>query len=196
MLSPNNLSRRSFLKAGGATMLLPMLHSSPAAMAAKAAAKPDKKLVIMYIPNGIVRRKFFPGEDQAELPGFIGGFNADKTKEQRRFKNEPGIYDLERTPTMQPLKTHAKDITMITGLDRTFKNGQDVHAQGASCYLTSLSPVQAADAGIRHPNGRTLDQVIGDKVGHKTVLNTLEISCNGFRAPKEPIEFDLSLIHI
>ena len=171
-------------------MLLPMLHSSPAAMAATRLAKPDKKLVIMYIPNGIVRRQFFPGEDKAQLPDFIGGFNADKTKEQRRFKNEAGIYDIEWTPTMQPLKEHAKDVTMITGLDRTFKNGQDVHAQGASCYLTSLSPVQAAEQGIRHPNGRSLDQVIGDKVGYKTVLNTLEISCNGFRAPKEPIEFD------
>ena len=190
MLSPNKITRRSFLKAGGATMLLPMLHSSPAAMAAKRLAKPDKKLVIMYIPNGIVRRQFFPGEGEAELPAFIGGFNADKTKEQRRYKNEPGIYDLEWTPTMQPLKEHAKDVTMITGLDRTFKNGQDVHAQGASCYLTSLSPVQAEEQGIRHPNGRTLDQLIGDKVGYKTVLNTLEISCNGFRAPKEPIEFD------
>ena len=190
MLSPKNISRRSFLKAGGATMLLPMLHSSPAAMAAKRLAKPDKKLVIMYIPNGIVRRQFFPGEGESELPGFIGGFNADKTKEQRRYKNESGICDLEWTPTMEPLKEHANDVTMITGLDRTFKNGQDVHAQGASCYLTSLSPVQAEEQGVRHPNGRTLDQMIGDKVGYKTVLNTLEISCNGFRAPKEPIEFD------
>ena len=190
MLSPKNISRRSFLKAGGATMLLPMLHSSPAAMAAKRFAKPDKKLVIMYIPNGIVRRQFFPGEGESELPGFIGGFNADKTKEQRRYKNESGICDLEWTPTMEPLKEHANDVTMITGLDRTFKNGQDVHAQGASCYLTSLSPVQAEEQGVRHPNGRTLDQMIGDKVGYKTVLNTLEISCNGFRAPKEPIEFD------
>jgi len=160
------------------------------AAAPKAGEKPDKKLVIMYIPNGIVRRCFFPGEDMAELPAFIGGFNADKTKEKRRFKNDPGIYDLDWTPTMEPLKAHAKDITMITGLDRTFKNGQDVHAQGASCYLTSLSPVQAAEQDIKHPNGRSLDQIIGDKLGHKTILNTLEISCNGFRAPKEPIEFD------
>ena len=171
-------------------MLLPMLDSAPGVMAAKRLTKPDKKLVIMYIPNGIVRRQFFPGESQAEVPEFIGGFNADKTKESRRFKNKSGIYDLEWTPTMQPLKKHAKDVTMITGLDRTFKNGQDVHAQGASCYLTSLSPAQAAEQGISHPNGRSLDQVIGDKIGHKTVLNTLEISCNGFRAPKEPIEFD------
>ena len=172
-------------------MALPFLHSVPEAMAAaKKGEKPDKKLVIMYIPNGIVRRCFFPGEEEGVLPGFVGGFNADKTKNQKREQNKPGIYPLELTSTMQPLKDHTKDVTLITGLDRTFKNGQDVHAQGASCYLTSLSPVQAAEQGIKHPNGRSLDQVIGDKVGHKTVLNTLEIGCNGFRAPKEPIEFD------
>ncbi|MCP4846719.1 MAG: DUF1552 domain-containing protein [Verrucomicrobiaceae bacterium] len=185
------ISRRKFLTAGGATMALPFLHSAPEAMAAAGKGKkPDKKLVIMYIPNGIVRRCFFPGEEEATLPGFVGGFNADKTKNQKRKENEPGIYPLELTSTMQPLKEHTKDVTLITGLDRTFKNGQDVHAQGASCYLTSLSPVQAAEQGIRHPNGRSLDQVIGDKVGHKTALNTIEIGCNGFRAPKEPIEFD------
>ena len=172
-------------------MALPFLHSVPEAMAAaKKGEKPDKKLVIMYIPNGIVRRCFFPGEEEGTLPGFVGGFNADKTKNQKRKQNKPGIYPLELTSTMQPLADHTRDVTLITGLDRTFKNGQDVHAQGASCYLTSLSPVQAAEQGIKHPNGRSLDQVIGDKLGHKTVLNTLEISCNGFRAPKEPIEFD------
>ena len=186
-----SISRRKFIKAGGATMALPFLHSVPEAMAAaKKGEKPDKKLVIMYIPNGIVRRCFFPGEEEGTLPGFVGGFNADKTKNQKRKQNKPGIYPLELTSTMQPLADHTRDVTLITGLDRTFKNGQDVHAQGASCYLTSLSPVQAAEQGIKHPNGRSLDQVIGDKLGHKTVLNTLEISCNGFRAPKEPIEFD------
>ena len=145
-----NISRRTFLKASGATMALPVLHSAPAAMAAtKQAGKPDKKLVIMYIPNGIVRRQFFPGEDKAALPGFIGGFNADKTKNERRIANEPGIYPLELTSTMEPLKEHIEDISLVTGLERTYKNGQDVHAQGASCYLTSLSPVQAQEQGIR-----------------------------------------------
>ncbi|MEO2011379.1 MAG: DUF1552 domain-containing protein, partial [Pirellulaceae bacterium] len=84
----------------------------------------------------------------------------------------------------------ADDVTLVTGLDRTFKNGQDVHAQGASCYLTSMSPEQAERRGVRHPNGRSLDQVIGDKVGHSTVFNTLEISCNGFTAGKESIYFN------
>ena len=184
-----HLSRRKFLIANGAALALPALPSLADAVKSDA-KRPSKKLVIVYLPNGLVRRCFFPGEETAGLPGFVGGFNADKTKNQKRIKNKPGIYPLELTSTMQPLADHTKDITLVTGLDRTFKNGQDVHAQGASCYLTSLSPVQAAEQGIRHPNGRSLDQVIGDQVGNSTVLNTLEISCNGFTAPKESIYFN------
>lgn len=184
-----SITRRHFLRTQGAVLTLPFLPSLARAKAEKS-SKPSKKLVMMYVPNGLVRRCFFPGEEQAELPGFIGGFNADKVKEKRRFKNKPGIYDLELTSTMEPLKPHTKDITLVTGLDRTYKNGQDVHAQGASCYLTSVSPEQAAEKGWRHPNGRSLDQVIGDAVGHKSIFNTLEISCNGFKAGKESIYFN------
>ena len=185
------VSRRKFLKTKGAMLTLPFLHSLPDLSGAEAPKKkPAKKLVIMYVPNGLVRRCFFPGEEKGELPGFVGGFNADKFKNKKRVQNKPGIYPLELTSTMQPLAEHTEDVSLVTGLDRTFKNGQDVHAQGASCYLTSLSPGQAAAQGIRHPNGRSLDQVIGDKVGLSSPFKSLEISCNGFRAPKEPIYFD------
>ena len=186
-----HLNRRNFLKTKGAVLTLPFMPSLlHADEKVTNGATPSKKLMLMYIPNGIVRRCFFPGEEEAELPSFIGGFNADKTKKERRLENVPGIYPLELTSTMEPLKDVAKDITMVTGLERSYKNGQDVHAQGASCYLTSLSPMQAQEQGIQHPNGRSLDQVIGDAIGHSTIFNTLEVSCNGFRAPKEPIEFD------
>jgi hypothetical protein len=183
------LNRRKFLLSNGAAMALPFLPSLASA-APKATGTPDKKLIMMYVPNGLVRRCFFPGEEESELPGFVGGFNADKIKNEKRIRNQPGIYDLQLTSTMQPLAGHTDAISLVTGLDRTYKNGQDVHAQGASCYLTSVSPEQAALKGLRHPNGRSLDQVIGDHVGYKTIFNTLEISCNGFKAPKESIEFD------
>jgi hypothetical protein len=183
-----NMTRRKFLRANGAVMALPFLDSI--ADHPRKGIKPDKKLVVVYVPNGLVRRCFFPGEEEGVLPGFVGGFNADKTKNDKRIPNSPGIYPLELTSTMQPMAEHAGDITLVTGLDRTYKNGQDVHAQGASCYLTSLSPEQAAAKGERYPNGRSLDQVIGDEVGHSTVFKTLEISCNGFRAPKESIYFN------
>ena len=186
------ISRRKFLKAQGAVLTLPFLRSIPDAIAGEAGkgSKPAKKLVIMYVPNGIVRRCFFPGEEDGVLPGFVGGFNADKFKNKKRIQNKPGIYPLELTSTMQPLADLAGDVSLVTGLDRTFKNGQDVHAQGASCYLTSLSPMQADAQKIRHPNGRSLDQVIGDKVGLSTAFRTLEISCNGFKAGKEDIYFN------
>jgi len=184
------LSRRNFLRVNGATLALPFLPSLAWADGVASTGKPSKKLAIVYLPNGIVRRCFFPGEEDAELPAFIGGFKADKTKNEQRFQNKPGFYPIELTSTMQPLAAHVNDVTMITGLDRTYQDGQDVHAQGASCYLTSLSPEQAQRQGIVHPNGRSLDQVIGDAVGNSTIFNTLEIGCNGFTAPKEPIEFD------
>ncbi len=183
-------SRRRFLQANGATVLLPFLPSLSQAGSVRSVAAPAKRLVIVYLPNGIVRRAFFPGEQEAALPDFIGGFNADKVKAERRLNDKPGITPLELTSSLQPLQDVRNDVSMLLGLDRTFKNGQDVHAQGASCYLTSLSPQQAEDQGIAHPNGRTLDQIIGDHTGLSTVFNTLEISCNGFTAPKEPIEFD------
>jgi len=185
-----SISRRKFLQAKGALLTLPFLPSLASAVETKAALKPSRKLVVVYLPNSLVRRCFFPGEEDRALPGFVGGFNADKEKATRRSRNTPGIHKLEFSSTMQPLKPHADDITLITGLDRSFKNGQDVHAQGASCYLTSLSPEQAQEQGIAHPNGRTLDQVVGDHVGAETAFNTLEISCNGFKAPKESICFD------
>ncbi len=186
-----SLSRRAFLRAKGAILSLPFLPSLAGVRDESAGrVKPSPKLIMMYVPNGLVRRCFFPGEEQTELPGFVGGFDADKIKKERRIPNRPGVYPLELTSTMQPLTEHAEDVTLVTGLDRTFKHGQDVHAQGASCYLTSLSPEQAEEQGIPHPNGRSLDQVIGDHVGRATVFNTLEISCNGFKAGKESIYFD------
>ena len=182
------ISRRQFITTTGASVALPFLPSLARGKATD--FFPNKKLVMMYIPNGILRRYFFPGEEDAILPGFVGGFNADKIKDQKRLVNKPGIYPLEFTSTMRPLEKHREDISMVTGLDRSFKHGQDVHAQGASCYLTSVSPEQAAEKGMRYPNGRSLDQVIGDQVGHTSVFNTLEISCNGFTAGKEDIYFD------
>ncbi len=182
------MNRRRFLRTQGALLTLPFLPSLGAAPAKT--TLPSKKLVMMYVPNGLVRRCFFPGEERSEIPAFVGGFAADKLKNQKRIQNNPGIYPLDLTSSMQPLAGLTKDFTLVTGLDRTYKDGQDVHAQGASCYLTSVSPEQAADKGMRHPNGRSLDQVIGDHIGRATPFNTLEISCNGFKAGKEDIYFD------
>ena len=105
-----NFSRRSVLRCGGVTLTLPLMNSLSWSQDSDALlVKPSKKLAIVYLPNGIVRRCFFPGEEEAEIPEFIGGFNADKTKNERRFHHQPGVYPLELTSTMQPLKPHVND---------------------------------------------------------------------------------------
>ena len=77
-----SVTRRNFLKVNGAVLTLPFMPSLAGEL--KKGEKPAKKLAMMYIPNGIVRRGFFPGEEEATLPGFVGGFNADKTKNKVR----------------------------------------------------------------------------------------------------------------
>ena len=87
-------SRRNFLKLNGATIALPFLHSLSSAFGSvvKSNPAPARRLVMMYAPNGLVRRCFFPGEETiATMKGFVGGFDSEKFKSQKRIPNKPGI---------------------------------------------------------------------------------------------------------
>ena len=144
---------------------------------------------MMYLPNGLVRRCFIPGEEENTSPGFN---TVKKSEAFRREKDATpsGVRPLRLTQTMQPLADHDKELTLITGLDRPYKLGGDAHEQGASCYLSSVSPEEASAKNLRFLQGRTLDHVIGETVGRGTPLKTLEISCNGFTKGKESMRFD------
>jgi hypothetical protein len=179
-------SRRKFLVGNGALLALPFL---PSLAQASKVVRPSKKLVLMYVPNGLVRRCFIPGEEQGRLPGFSTVKGSEKFR-QRADTSLAGTYPLKLTSTMQPLSNHVGNLSLFTGLDRPYKLGGDAHEQGSSCYLSSMSPEQAAERKLRFLQGRTLDHVIGERLGHSTVFKTLEISCNGFSQPKESPRFD------
>ena len=155
-------SRRTLLRgAGGTVMGLPWLNiMAPTAAAAKVQA-PPLRMAFYYVPIGVVRSAFFP-EDDAE--------------------------DFALTPTMEPLKNVKQKISLITGLDRTFQVGTDVHAQCASCFLSSAAPHEVK--GSAWPLRRTLDQMVGDKTGHDTPFRSLELSCNSHKNNKESMYFD------
>ncbi|MGY8659922.1 MAG: DUF1552 domain-containing protein [Verrucomicrobiales bacterium] len=181
-----NFSRRKFLACNGAFLTLPFL---PSLAKARKLTGPAKRFVMMYLPNGLVRRCFIPGEEKSLSPGF----KTVKGSEQFRGKSDStprGSHSLELTSTMKPLSGHLKNITLLTGLDRPYKLGGDAHEQGASCYLSSVSPEEAANKKLRFLQGRTLDHVIGEKLSRGTPLKTLEISCNGFTRGKESTRFD------
>ena len=180
-----NTSRRHFLRGvGGAALALPWLESLAAADAQPKAA--PLRMAHFYVPIGVVRRGFFPGEADDVIPrGNLGNVMKSLGKQDPRYSVKP----LDKlTPTMRPLENLKQHINLITGMDRTFQQGTDVHAQCASCYLSSAKPYTIQ--GSAWPLDRTLDHIVADFVGRNTPFRTLEFSCNSHRDNKESIYFD------
>ena len=177
-------TRRSFLRgSAGATLALPWLESL--AVANTATAKPAQRLAIFYVPIGVVRRGFFPGEEDAAIPKFT----SSQKEIQRKVDIPVGLRPLEKlTPTQQPLERIKHKVTLITGMDRFYQNGSDVHAQCASCFLSSAT-AHSVESSV-YPLARTLDHIVADHVGDSTPFRTLEFSCNSHKDNKESIYFD------
>ena len=177
-------SRRTVLRGlGGATLALPWLES---VRGTEQAIKSVLRMVQFYVPIGVVRRGFFPGEADHVIPkGNLGNVMASLGEQNPNFSDRS--LD-ELTPTMEPLAALQDKITLITGMDRTFQAGTDVHAQCASCYLSSARPYEIE--GTAWPLDRTLDHLVADQIGTNTPFKTLEFSCNSHRDNKESIYFD------
>jgi len=153
---------------------------------AASAKKVAQRMAHFYVPIGVVRRGFFPGEADQIIPkGNLGNVMKSLGKQDPNFS----IKALDQlTPTMQPLAAMKDKVTLITGMDRTFQQGTDVHAQCASCYLSSAEPYTIQ--GTAWPLDRTLDHLVADQVGTTTPFRTLEFSCNSHKDNKESIYFD------
>ncbi|MEM8954165.1 MAG: DUF1552 domain-containing protein [Verrucomicrobiota bacterium] len=176
-------SRRSFLRGlGGAALSLPWLESIAATIPTNAVAQ---RMAHFYVPIGVVRRGFFPGEAQADIPVFQGGARVEIDVDS---KISVGERPIDFTPTIEPLAPHKDKISLLTGMDRTFQEGTDVHAQCASCYLSSAEPFSIKQSAW--PLDRTLDHIVADHVGASTPFRSLEFSCNSHKDNKESIYFD------
>ncbi|MEZ5324154.1 MAG: DUF1552 domain-containing protein [Verrucomicrobiales bacterium] len=177
-------SRRTFLRGlGGAALALPWMESVSVGAPARAVAQ---RMAHFYVPIGVVRRGFFPGEADHVIPkGNLGDVMASLGKQNPNFEVKP--LD-ELTPTLQPLERMKHKVNLITGMDRTFQDGTDVHAQCASCYLSSAEPYSISQSAW--PLDRTLDHLVSDHIGGTTPFPTLEFSCNTHKDNKESIYFD------
>ncbi len=178
-------NRRNFLRGiSGAFLSLPWLESL--AIAQRTVPASPLRMAHFYVPIGVVRRGFFPGEADHVIPkGNLG--NVMKSLGNQNPKLSVSQLD-QLTPTMQPLDDVKGKLNLITGMDRTFQQGTDVHAQCASCYLSSARPYTIQ--GTAWPLDRTLDHLVADQIGSKTPFATLEFSCNSHRDNKESIYFD------
>ncbi len=178
-------TRRSFLRcATGATLSLPFLESLHGATAA---TRPAQRLAVFYVPIGVVRRNFYPGEQDLGLVNFTDK-EGIKVFREKFAKRPAGFYPHTFTPTLRPLEKMADKITLITGLNRVYQDSSDQHEQCGSCFLSSLAPHE--DKSRKMPQGRTLDHIVAERLGTDTAFRTLEFSCNTHRDNKESIHFD------
>lgn len=173
-------SRRTFLRgAAGGILALPWLES----LAGDAAAPPPR-LAFFYLPDGVVRRGFFPGEADAAVPQFSPGTTAVNVD----AGIPPGLHALPRlTPTLEPLAGLRDKVSLVTGMGRTYRHGSDAHAQCGSCFLSSAA---GAVPDSVYPLARTLDHCVADRIGDTTPLRTLELSCNSHSDVRESVYFD------
>lgn len=181
----SRLTRRHFLRGvGGTLMALPMFESLSIPMIG--APQVPMRMAHFYVPIGVVRRGFFPGEQDHIIPkGNLGGVFRSLEKQDPKFRVNP----LDQlTPTIEPLAKLKEKINLITGMDRQFQKGTDVHAQCASCYLSSAKMYSVE--GSAWPLDRTLDHIVADKISGNTPFRTLEFSCNSHQDNKESIYFD------
>jgi hypothetical protein len=160
------ITRRTVLKGVGATIALPWLEamastSSSLAEENSAVAGGPKRLAFMYTPNGVIGEKWFPGGTSGK--------------------------DFEWTESLQPLADLRNDVSIISGLNRTYISGEP-HSQAASCWMTSALPTERQDGATAI--NKTLDQIIAGQVGQQTTFRSLELSCNSFVDNMEPKLFD------
>lgn len=190
------LNRRKLLRAAGttsaATMALPWLESlapasepGPAETTVKEQGVAPVRFAYFYVPIGVVRRGFFPGEQAAEIPEFTSNQKEIPVEQ----KVPTGLHTLrDLTPTLRPLERMKDKVNLITGLDRFYKHGSDVHAQCGSCFLSSATAHEVTTSV--YPLARTLDHIIADHIATNTPMRSLELSCNSHRDNKESIYFD------
>lgn len=156
------INRRTVLRGLGAAIALPWLEAM--GQAATSVNQPGvqraNRLAFMYIPNGVIGSKWFPKSAGAEF---------------------------DFSESLKPLEALRSDLTVISGLNRTYLTGEP-HSQAGSCWLTSAKPNERLD-GVNAID-TTLDQIIAREIGGATAFSSIELSCNSFVDNVEPKIFD------
>lgn len=150
MITKNALSRRTVLKALGASVPLPLLDAMVPAMTAlrHTPATPKLRFGAVYVPNGVIPGRWFPTGDGSAL---------------------------ELSPTLEPLSAFRDHLLVISGLDslpppppgeRQYNN----HADASTRFLTDVTPSRTLRAGV------SIDQIAARVLSADTSLPSLELA--------------------
>jgi hypothetical protein len=148
-----SLPRRTFLRAAGAAVALPLLDAMVPALTAlgKTAATPVRRFAGLYVPHGMIMTQFTP---LASGTGF------------------------EFTPILRSLEPFRESLVIVTGANgpRNLANG--AHAYAPSSWLTGATAKKTQGADIRV--GVSIDQVIAKYLGQETPIPSLELATEDF----------------
>jgi hypothetical protein len=145
-LTKKHLPRRTFLRATGASVALPLLDAMvPAAtVLAQTPARPSPRMAFIYFPHGAVMSKWTP-----DVQGT----------------------DFELKEILAPLAAHKDHLTIVSGLGNRHANGP-VHAITPGTWLSAVTPRVSHDPY----GGVTADQIAAQHIGQDTPLPSLEIA--------------------
>src|SRR6266852_1659329 len=153
MIFKKAIPRRTFLRGTGVAVALPLLDAMVPALAAPAdtTAKPPLRMGFVYVPNGIVMRKWTPIMEGANY---------------------------ETTPILEPLTPFRDRMLVLSGLDNLTSmalpgEGGAHHTRASATFLTGVHP-KATD-GIDIRAGVSVDQIAAKEIGQQTQLSSLEL---------------------
>ncbi len=150
MITKKVLSRRTVLRALGATIPLPLLDAMVPALTAlqHTAAQPKLRFGAVYVPNGVIPAQWFPAGEGA-------GF--------------------EFSPSLAPIEAFRDRLIVVSGLDsvpppppgeRQYNN----HADASTRFLTNTTPSRSLRAGV------SIDQLAAKVLSADTTLPSLELA--------------------
>src|SRR5437764_9276904 len=146
------LSRRKFLRGAGILLSLPLLDAMTPAFAAAA-----KRIAAGTTPGGKPRRMFGICNNLGLLP-------------EHFFPKESGR-DYALSPYLEALKEHRDDFTVFSGVSHPDVDGGH---PADICFLTAAP--HPGSGGFR--NTISLDQYIGERIGHLTRFPSLTLGVN------------------
>ena len=116
-------------------------------MAANPKSKAPVRMACLFMPNGV--------NPKAWTPGGTGS-------------------DFQLSPILQPLEGLQKEILVLSNLRNKASNTGDGHYVKTSGWLTGTTITKTTGKDLNAGN-RSLDQVAAEKIGHLTVMPSLEL---------------------
>ena len=139
------IPRRTVLRGIGASIALPLLDAMIPALASAAEKKMPGRVGYTYTPNGIIRERFRP---------LAAGANYEMTDILRNW---------------EPFRDK---LLVLSNLDNGDLETLSGHVGGSSMFLTGMRPNESLSE-IRC--GRSVDQILADKLGQDTPLSSLQL---------------------